>query len=337
MTRKIALIATTLLAPALLLGCKDKSAKQATNAPVSLTDIADQSVDETKAAARALMTEAVSEAGDTQGGGSPAIWTFSDDDSTVHLFGTIHLLRPETQWRSSDFTAAFTAADRLVLEADTESPEVMAEMQTVMMSRAMYSDGTDVRDVLPDQHEPAIDAALSSMGANLEAVRGMRPWFIGLQMSVAQLQRSGYDPMSGVDMRLSAEARAAGKSLGYLETAESQLMILSGGTAEEQAAGLVFGAYTIDMGSQMLDTMVDEWSDGDVVGLGSIMSNPAIVGGQKAYDALLTQRNKNWVPLIKGYLDEPGTTFIAVGAAHLAGPDSVITMLRDDGIKVEGP
>jgi uncharacterized protein YbaP (TraB family) len=175
------------------------------------------------------------------------------------------------------------------------------------------------------------------MGANLEAVRGMRPWFIGLQMSVAQLQRSGYDPMSGVDMRLSAEARAAGKSLGYLETAESQLMILSGGTAEEQAAGLVFGAYTIDMGSQMLDTMVDEWSDGDVVGLGSIMSNPAIVGGQKAYDALLTQRNKNWVPLIKGYLDEPGTTFIAVGAAHLAGPDSVITMLRDDGIKVEGP
>ena len=337
MTHKIALLATTLLAPALLWGCKDKAAKPAANTPAVLADFADQNADEAQAAARALMNEAVSEAGATQGAGNPAIWTLSDDDSTIHIFGTIHLLRPETQWRSTDFTAAFTAADRLVLEADVESPDVMAEMQSVMMSRAMYSDGTDVRDVLPDQHEPAIDAALSSMGANLEAVRGMRPWFIGLQMSLAQLQRAGFDPLSGVDTQLSKEAAAAGKTLGYLETAESQLMILSGGTDEEQAEGLVFGAYTMDMGPQMLDTMVEEWADGDVVGLGSIMSNPEIVGGQRAYDALLTQRNKNWIPLIKGYLDEPGTTFIAVGAAHLAGPDSVITMLRDDGLKVEGP
>jgi len=66
-----------------------------------------------------------------------------------------------------------------------------------------------------------------------------------------------------------------------------------------------------------------------------MMSNPAIFGTQDAYDALLTTRNKNWIPGIKALLDEPGNKLVAVGAGHLAGPDSVIGMLKDEGIKVK--
>lgn len=339
--KKRALLMTTCacLAPLMLLGCKDKAA--APQAPVAsevtVADIATLSPDEARTQARALMTEAMEAASASDGPGEPALWTLSDEDSTIHIFGTIHLLRPETQWRSPAFTAAFESADRLVLEADVESPEVMAQMQQLMMTRGMYGDGTDIRDAIPDQHEPAIDTALSDMGATLDMVKGMRPWLVGLQMSIGQMQRAGFDPASGVDTTLKAEAKAAGKALGYLETAESQIMIISGGTDADQAAGLAFGAYTVDMGAPLLDTMVAEWTDGDVTGLGSIIANPAMIGGQEAYDALLTQRNKNWIPLIKGYLDEPGTTFIAVGTGHLAGPDSVITMLRNDGVVVEGP
>ena len=65
------------------------------------------------------------------------------------------------------------------------------------------------------------------------------------------------------------------------------------------------------------------------------MSNPTMFGTQESYDTLLTTRNENWVPGIKALLDEPGTKLVAVGAAHLAGPDSVIKMLKDDGIKVQ--
>ncbi|MGB3627242.1 MAG: TraB/GumN family protein, partial [Henriciella sp.] len=60
-------------------------------------------------------------------------------------------------------------------------------------------------------------------------------------------------------------------------------------------------------------------------------------GGDGVYEAIFLDRNKTWVPQIEAMLDEPGTVFVAVGAGHLAGPDSVITMLRDEGYDVEGP
>ena len=32
--------------------------------------------------------------------GKPALWVVRDADSTIYLFGTVHLLRPETVWNS---------------------------------------------------------------------------------------------------------------------------------------------------------------------------------------------------------------------------------------------
>ena len=88
----------------------------------------------------------------------------------------------------------------------------------------------------------------------------------------------------------------------------------------------------------MLDLLVDEWADGDVTGIGALVANPEGYGfTDAAYQSLLVVRNTAWVPQIEAMLDEPGSVFIAVGAGHLAGPDSVITMLRDEGHTVEGP
>ena len=122
--------------------------------------------------------------------------------------------------------------------------------------------------------------------------------------------------------------------LGFLETAEDQMNALAGGTLEEQIDGLVFGAQTLDLGPQMLGALVDEWADGDVAGLGAIMADPNSIGGDAAYERLLVERNENWIPQIKAMLDAPGTVVIAVGAAHLAGPDSVVNMLRAEGLEV---
>jgi len=97
-------------------------------------------------------------------------------------------------------------------------------------------------------------------------------------------------------------------------------------------------ALMLDESPQMLDLLVSEWADGDVVGIASLVASPDGVGLSDAfYDSLLVKRNRNWVPKIEAMLDEPGSVFIAVGAGHLAGPDSVITMLRDKGYEIEGP
>jgi uncharacterized protein YbaP (TraB family) len=88
----------------------------------------------------------------------------------------------------------------------------------------------------------------------------------------------------------------------------------------------------------MLDLLVAEWADGDMDGIATLVASPDASGlGDEAYEAILVRRNARWVPQIEAMLDRPGQIFIAVGAGHLAGPDSVITMLRQRGHTVEGP
>jgi uncharacterized protein YbaP (TraB family) len=53
------------------------------------------------------------------------------------------------------------------------------------------------------------------------------------------------------------------------------------------------------------------------------------------YNTLLTERNRRWAQQVAQMLDSHQTVFVAVGAAHLAGPDDVQAQLQKLGIAVE--
>ncbi len=332
-----------LVGAALLVGCETPPAaetpaapaqSQAAAAPEPAAIIrAPEATDDQLAKLEASYERAKS----TNGAGAPLIWTLKDSDTTIHFFGTVHILRPETEWRSPAFEAAFAAADKLVLEADVSSPEAQQSLAALIPKYAVFQDGQTLTGVLDDDDEAVIGEALASLNIPIAAMDTVKPWFVGLQMSVLQIVQAGYDPESGLETILTAEANKAGKSFGFLETAEDQFAILAGGDLEDQIDGLVFASETLALGPKFLDGLVSEWADGDLTGLSEIVANPAAFGGEEAYNDLLVKRNRNWVPQIKSMLDEPGTVFVAVGAAHLAGDDSVIAMLRNDGLVVAGP
>jgi uncharacterized protein YbaP (TraB family) len=164
------------------------------------------------------------------------------------------------------------------------------------------------------------------------------PWMASVNLGVMQLMKDGFDPSSGVEEVIGAEAAADGKSFGYLETISQQADAFDLMPEDEQITMLYETALMLGESTQMLDVLVGEWADGDVAGIASLVASPDGVGfTDAAYEALLTDRNKKWVPQIEDMLDEPGTTFIAVGAGHLAGPDSVVKMLRDKGYEITGP
>ena len=270
----------------------------------------------------------------SKGSGHPAMWTLADEDTTVYLFGTVHLLRNGIDWRSDKFDAAFNASDTLYLEVDGTSPEAIQVMQKLIGERAVFSDGQTLSSVLNEADQAVVSAAAEKVGLSLTGLDQAQPWFAGLQIGMTQIVKSGYNPMAGVEMVLTESAKARGMDFKFLETAGEQIEVLSGAPLEEQIEGLVFTAHTIDAGTEMLDTLVDEWVDGDVNGLGAMLGTPEMFGSKEAYDALITNRNKNWVPQIEAILNEPGSKFVAVGAGHLAGPDSVVKMLRDKGYQV---
>ena len=280
-----------------------------------------------------MMKDAMVTAKATSGNGSPAMWTFSDDDTTVYLYGTVHLLKPDVTWRSPELDAALSEADTLVLEADVASPESQAGMQKLVMDYGVFADGQSLTGVLDEDDEAVVSAALLANNIPIQAVDTLKPWMVGLQLSMMQIMQAGYDPQSGVETILLSGAKD--KKLAYLETAETQIKALGGASVEDQVQGLMATLSTMELGEEYLDSLVAEWADGDVKGISALMANPAMFGTQDAYNALLTTRNKNWVPGIKALLDEPGTKLVAVGAGHLAGPDSVVTMLKNDGIKIK--
>lgn len=291
-----------------------------------------------KAAALADFEAALERARATDGPGAPAIWTLSDEDTRINIFGTVHLLRPELDWRTPAFDAALAEADKIVFEVDMKSEAAVRAIATDFLARGMFDDGRTLKAVLPADDEAVIGAAFESIGVPLEAMNTFEPWMASANLSMLKLTDDGYDPESGVETIIEEEAAAAGKTFGFLEEISQQADAFDLLSEADQISMLYSTALLIDETSQMLDLLVDEWADGDVSGLAALVASPTGVGFNDAmYESLLVKRNQAWVPQIEDMLEEPGAILIAVGAGHLAGPDSVIKMLRDKGYTIDGP
>ncbi len=291
---------------------------------------------ETRAAFEAQAEAALAAAAASKGSGSPALWTLSDEDTTLYIMGTVHILRPEVEWKSPEIREAIAQADTIVFEADTTSPDALRDISRFMISEGLFQDGRRLSGLLSLEDRQVLEAALPAVGLPLDAIEPMRPWFAAINISLMQLTNEGFDPESGVEKVIEA-AVPDGASFEYLETAEQQLGEFTRLDDCEQVDFLIATALSLEEGHIMLDLLVDEWADGDVEGLGHLIANPEMLGSEAVYDAILRNRNQRWVSQISAMLDEPGTRLIAVGAGHLAGPDSVIELLRAEGYSVEGP
>ena len=301
----------------------------------------DGSATDTDAAADAPVTEApvdVTERVDIPPLGAPALWTVADEDTTVHLFGTVHILKPETEWHTDELDVALAAADAIYFEADVLSEAAQTQMVTLVPQLGVFTDGTTLSSLLDEDELREVQEAADLIGLPMAAIEPLKPWLATVQMSVMGLQQQGYDANSGVEVILTAIAADNDLETRYLETAEEQLQFFADLSIDDQVDFLVTSAIQMEDNPTMLDDLVEEWSTGDIDDLALIMSAPDVMGSDAVYDVLLVERNANWVQQIKSLMaDEAGTFVYAVGAAHLAGDDSVVAMLRADGIEVSGP
>lgn len=265
----------------------------------------------------------------------PALWVLSDEDSTVYLFGTVHILPPELDWHTEEIRTAFAEAGTLYLEADVLSPEAQAQMQAMIPQLGLLPAGQQLTTMMSEEALAHLDQIAARLGAPAQAIRAaidpLQPWLASLQIAVAQMQAAGYDPQSGVEQVLNAEAQAAGMAFGYFETAEEQLGFLSSLPLETQLADFETGLEQAVENPDMLDDLVAAWAAGDMDALDAIMNSEMREASADLYALLIVQRNRNWIPLIVEILDGEGTAFVAVGAAHMPGEAGVINLLREQG------
>lgn len=265
----------------------------------------------------------------------PAFWAVKDADSTIYLLGTVHLLKPDTEWRTPKLDAAIADSKELWLELASTNPEKMAGEMMPLIARYGLSPTRRLSADLTPEEMKTLDEAAKLAGMNSSQLDIFRPWFAALTISTSAMTHAGYDPLSGVDSKIESIFGEKGITPKGLETAEQQIKVFAGMSREAELDYLRQTINDYRESSVELDQMVTYWASGNLVGLEKMFVTEMKEEDEGLYAALLTNRNANWVVDIEKMLAGSGTTFIAVGAGHLIGPDSVIAMLDVKGIKAE--
>lgn len=258
----------------------------------------------------------------------PALWVVKDADTTVYLFGTIHILKPGLSWFDEAIKDAFDKSDELVLEIIEPSAD---QAQQIFTKYALDSSGTKLRDKLSDTERGNFNASMKEIGLPENAFDPFDPWAAAVTLQVMAMGKTGYDPSQGAETQLTAAAKASGKSISAVETFEGQLKIFDELPQSEQLLFLNETTADLNAVSTGLDALVDHWSKGEEEKLGDLMNEGLTSTELKA--ALLTRRNAAWAVWMRERLKKPGTTFLAVGAGHLSGSVSLQSLLTAYGIE----
>ncbi|HYI49799.1 MAG TPA: TraB/GumN family protein [Allosphingosinicella sp.] len=262
---------------------------------------------------------------------NPALWVVRDADTTIYLFGTIHLLdgRP---WFNDEVKTAFDASDSLVMEAIIPA-DPMSVVPTIMRY-GVDTTGRKLSDRLTPAENQALVRAVRPLGIPAAVFDRFEPWFASMMLSATAAQRSGLDAANGVETVLTRAAAERNMPVGELEGLEWQVRLFDNLPEVLQLAELRSTLRQLDNTDQILAPMLAAWSTGDPEALARLMESYGD-GSPLLHRVMLTNRNAAWARWIHDRLERPGTVFIAVGAAHLAGRDSVQAVLGAHGIRSE--
>lgn len=261
---------------------------------------------------------------------NPALWVVKDADTTVYLFGTVHVLRANVDWFDGPVKAAYDKSGELVLEM--VEPE-LAAAQTLVMSKAVDPDGPPLTKKLGPDLAARYTAAMAKADLPVAQFEGFEPWFAATILSTVPLEKLGYVADSGAEAVLSKAAKASGKPVTGLETMEQQLGYFDTLPEPLQIRFLKSTVDDIANVEAEFAQLIATWTAGKPEELARIM-NEALIENPEIGKVLLADRNARWAVQIDDRMDRPGTTFVAVGAGHLAGADSVQAMLTKRGFKV---
>ena len=258
----------------------------------------------------------------------PGLWKVADHDTTIYLFGTIHLLPEGIDWFHGPIANAFDHSDLLLTELpDVASGDVMA----AVMKYGTLPQGQSLRARMSDEQRGKYEAALASLGLPKSMFDRNKPWMAAITLPLIKLQKAGFNPEQGVENQLAQRNKALGHPREGLETIDFQFGAFNSLSEAEQMGYLMEVIDALPQIDGAIKSMVATWARGDADGLASLLNAeediPALA------EALIYSRNRTWAGWIEQRLKQPGTVFIAVGAGHLAGKDSVQQVLAKHGVK----
>lgn len=258
------------------------------------------------------------------------LWEVTDGVNTIHLLGSIHLLRPEVYPLDPAVYEAFDAAEVVVFEVD---PEQLAQGSQRMVERGMLVDGRTLTDLVPPDLAEALDRHLAAGPLPAEFVMRTKPWFAGIMLTMATTTQSGFEAGAGIDQHFYERTVEAGKRIAGLETIDDQIDSLDGLGEDAQVALLRSAVEQLDAVAVQLDRLTANWKRGDVEAIAAMMSE-GMREHPELMERLLSRRNRNWAPQVEALLRAGQPAMVIVGMAHLVGEGSVVDLLMERGYTI---
>ncbi len=261
------------------------------------------------------------------------LWEIESLQNSVYLLGSIHTLRETDYPLPQTMLDAFDDAERLVFEIDLANAETLETQRTILQAALPDSPGESLPEALtPDAYETA-ERAIADLGLPIAAFNTFEPWFFSISLTSLRLMQLGFDPSYGVDFSLFNDAQAAAKPIAALETVEEQMQVFDTLPITVQSELVEQTVLKLDLLESSFNALIDAWKSGDIEAFERLILE-SFSDYPEVYDALLTQRNQNWLPAVEALVNQPDDYLVVVGAAHLVGDGSLIQMLSSQGYEV---
>jgi uncharacterized protein len=267
----------------------------------------------------------------TRASALPAIWVVETPTSKVYLFGTVHALKRGMSWHSAVIDAAIAESQALWIEV-ANTDDVAAILSP--LRQLGFDSAHPLSTKISQADVSALDQRAKELGLPGESrFEPMRPWLVILTLEAIPMLHAGYSPTSGADLNVKGVFTDAHKPVHGFETIDQQMHFLADVPEDRQVANLhkfLASIGSTSTSATVIDDIVTTWYDGNVDRLASYADAYAKLDPTFA-DTILIQRNTNWAKQIADILKQPGVSFIAVGALHLAGAQSVLSDLEKLG------
>jgi len=265
---------------------------------------------------------------------APPIWIIKDVDSTLYLYGTVHLLPPEIDWQHEDMRRAFDSSGTIFFEVASDR-KAQLEASVLTHSLGFYKNGQRLSDQLDSYQLKLLEAAANNGNVSLAALESMKPWLASEFLTLAAATEHGLSPDISADEALKSRARRLQKNVIYLDTIESQIRLSADQAEFVQMTILSEVLSNFNRLGPDAKRASQAWSIGQTEFLTQEIIKPAKLKSPDMYQALFSDRNANWVRTLTPFLDGSGTGFVAVGIGHLLGEDSLQTQFRNQGYDVK--
>jgi uncharacterized protein len=259
---------------------------------------------------------------------SPALWQVScpvdDGNASGWLFGTVHALERPAAWRGAKVDAALAQAETVLVEL--ADPDNATDAAGVWAKLAQSPDQLPLTARVPADRRAQLARLLEQHGLDAKDFAQTETWAAAL--TLAQAASPQLDSAHGIDRAVIAAA--GGRKVVALEGREAQLAIFDNLPEAEQRDLLLAVMADLARGDDAGTDLAKAWRSGDMAAI-EAETRRGMLADPQLREALFTGRNRGWAARILAAIRAGDTPFVAVGGAHLAGPEGVPAMLDAAG------